>query len=214
MMFYLRSLVIVLFAASLNAYPQIYEPIEEASARYFINLANKDTGEGGNLLKLKAVLLNNYDQQELESVYGVSQADYEILKNHFYEYEAAVKNISVDSALVLFNQWYLQFSNTFYTYSSKRFFSTYKEKILFFSASLSCQCTLELCRKQTVEILNLVRVKNLAYWVVDSYEHNDLQIKYETYFAPSLILFNALNDVRLKIEYEENLLFKLNQFLN
>ncbi|HEU0228465.1 MAG TPA: hypothetical protein VFQ86_12050, partial [Arachidicoccus soli] len=126
MMLNFRLIVLVLFAASINAYPQIYEPIEEASARYFINLADKDTGKGDELLKLKAVLLNNYDQKELESGYGVSQADFEILKNHFYEYEAAIKNISEDSALVLFNQWYLHLSNTFYEYSRKRFFSTEK----------------------------------------------------------------------------------------
>lgn len=214
MMFNFRSLVLVLVAAFINAYAQIYEPIEEASAGYFINLANKDAGEGDDLLKLKAVLVKNYDQKELESGYGVSQADFEILKNHFYEYEAAIKNISEDSALVLFNQWYLHLSNTFYEYSRKRFFSTEKEKIIFFSASLSCQCTLELCKKQTIETLNLVRTKNLVYWIVDSYQHNDLQIEYETFFAPSLILFSALNVVRLKMEYEENLLFKLNQFLN
>ena len=78
---------------------------------------------------------------------------------------------------------------------------------------MSCQCTLEMCRKQTIEILNLAKEKNLDYWIVDSYEHNDLQIKYETLFAPSVIVFDERNKVLLKIEYDENLLPKLSEFI-
>ena len=36
--------------------------------------------------------------------------DFDSLKNHFKEYESSIKNISKDSALVLFNQWYLYLS--------------------------------------------------------------------------------------------------------
>ncbi len=56
---------------------------------------------------------------------------------------------------------------------------------------MSCHCTLEMCKKQTIEILNLAKEKNLDYWIIDSYEHNELQIKYETLFAPSVILFDG-----------------------
>ncbi|MFZ1798866.1 MAG: hypothetical protein WAU24_03300, partial [Chitinophagaceae bacterium] len=117
-------------------------------------------------------------------------------------------------ALVLFNQWYLDLSNTFYNYADEKFFSSNKVKILFFSASMSCQCTLEMCKKQTIEILTLVKEKNLDYWIVDSYEHNDLQIKYETFFAPSLIVFDSDNKVLHKIEYDEKMLEHLTMFLN
>jgi hypothetical protein len=48
----------------------------------------------------------------------------------------------------------------------------------------------------------------------DSYEHNALQIKYETFFAPSLVLFDGNNKVLYKIEYDENLLSKLGEFIN
>ena len=136
-----------------------------------------------DLIKLKDLLSQKYDKVELETKYQILQNDFDSLKNHFNEYEYSIKNISSDSALVLFNYWYLHFSNTFYNYADEKFFSSNKTKILFFSASMSCQCTLEMCRKQTIEILKLANENNLDYWIVDSYEHNELQIKYETFFA-------------------------------
>jgi len=70
-----------------------------------------------------------------------------------------------------------------------------------------------MCKKQTIEILNLAKEKNLDYWIIDSYEHNELQIKYETLFAPSVVVFDERNKVLLKIEYDENLLPKLSEFI-
>ncbi|MFZ1519910.1 MAG: hypothetical protein WAU11_14100 [Ignavibacteriaceae bacterium] len=209
--FYLVVLVVIV--VSVTASSQVYESIEETAAKYFIILSNKDSDAENNLLKLKEMLFKNYDKAELESKYEVSINDFDSLKNHFNEYESTIKNISKDSALVLFNQWYLHFSNTFYNYADEKFLSSNKVRILFFSASMSCQCTLEMCKKQTIEILNLANEKNLDYWIVDSFEHNELQIKYETLFAPSLVLFDVNNNVLHKIEYDEEMLIKLSRFL-
>ena len=208
-----RLLVFVFFAVSINIYSQVYESIEKTAAQYFVNLSTKDSKSDDDLLKLKEMLFRNYDKAELESKYEVSINNFDSLKNHFKEFGSTIKNISKDSALVLFNQWYLHLSNTFYKYANEKFFSLSKTKILFFSASMSCQCTLEMCRKQTIEILNLTKEENLDYWIVDSYEHNDLQIKYETLFAPSVILFDKSNNVLNKIEYDENLLHKLSEII-
>ena len=204
----------VVIAVSINASSQVFESIEKAAAQYFINLSNKSSDADNDLIKLKDLLFQNYDKVEFESKYQTSINQFDSLKNHFNEYESTIKNISKDSALVLFNQWYLHFSNTFYNYADEKFFSSNKIKILFFSASMSCQCTLEMCKKQTIEILNLAKEKNLDYWIVDSYEHNDLQIKYETFFAPSLVVFDANNNVLHKIEYDEEMIIKLSQFLS
>jgi hypothetical protein len=213
MLFKFYLVVLVVLAVSVNTSSQIFESIEETAAKYFISLSNKDSDAENNLLKLKEMLFKNYNKAELESKYDVSINDFDSLKNHFNDYESTIKNISKDSALVLFNQWYLHFSNTFYNYADEKFFSSSITKILFFSASMSCQCTLEMCKKQTIEILNLAKEENLDYWIVDSYEHNDLQIKYETLFAPSVVVFDQRNKVLLKIEYNENLLSKLSEFI-
>ncbi len=209
--FYL--VVLVVLAVSVNTSSQVFESIENASAQYFINLSKNSSEADNYLIELKNLLFQNYDRVELESKYQTSIIQFDSLKNHFNQYELSIKNISSDSASVLFNQWYLHFSNTFYNYAEEKFFSSNKSKILFFSASMSCQCTLEMCKKQTIEILNLAREKSLDYWIVDSFEHNELQIKYETLFAPSLILFDGNNNVLLKIEYDENLLPRLSEFI-
>ena len=209
--FYL--IVSVVIIVSVNIYSQVYESIENAAAKYFINLSNKSSNSDNDLIKLQDLLYQKYDNVELETKYQIQQNDFDSLKNHFDEYQSSIKNISSDSALVLFNYWYLHFSNTFYNYADEKFFSSNKTKILFFSASMSCQCTLEMCRKQTIEILKLAKEKILDYWIVDSYEHNELQIKYETLFAPSVIVFNAKNEVLYKIEYNEKMLVNLDDFL-
>ena len=209
-----KLVALVFIVVSINIYSQIYESIEKAAAQYFINLSSKSSDADNDLIKLKDLLFQNYDTVELQSKYQTSIINFDSLKNHFNEYEATIKNISKDSALVIFNQWYLHFSNLFYNYADEKFFSSNKTKLLFFSTSMSCHCTLEMCKKQTIEILNLAKEKNLDYWIIDSYEHNELQIKYETLFAPSLIIFDGKNKALYKIEYQENMIEKLTDYLN
>lgn len=209
--FYLVVLVVI--SVSINTSSQVFESIEKTAAQYFINLSNKSSDADNDLVKLKDLLFKNWNKAEFEDKYLISITAFDSLKNHFSDYATTIKNISQDSALVLFSQWYLHFSNTFYNYADEKFFSLNKTKILFFSASMSCHCTLEMCKNQTIEILKLAKEKNLDYWIVDSYEHNKLQIKYETLFAPSVIVFNANNEVLYKIEYEEKMLVYLDDFL-
>lgn len=213
MLLNLRLFVLVVIVVSINSYSQVYESIEKAASQYFIHLSDKNSDTYSDLIELKNLLVQSYDKTEFESKYQISSNDFDSLKNHFNDYKSKLKNITKDSALVLFNQWYLHFSNLFYNYADEKFFSSNKTKILFFSASISCQCTLEMCKNQTIEILNLAKEKNLDYWIIDSYEHNELQIKYETLFAPAVVVFNGRNEVILKIEYDNGLLPKLNEFL-
>jgi hypothetical protein len=192
---------------------QYYEEIGKDAEKYFLSLANDNSKSEIRFEKLKSSLYLDIDKETIEKTYQVPKHGLDSLKNHFDEYESSIKSISSDSALVLFNHWYLHFSNTFYNYADEKFFAANETKILFFSASISCACTLEMCRKQSIEILNLVKEKGLDCWIVDSYEHNDLQIKYETFFAPSLIIFDSDNVVLYKIEYDENMFTNLNKYL-
>ena len=77
---------------------------------------------------------------------------------------------------------------------------------------MSCQCTLDMCRKQTVEILNLAKELDLNFWIVDSYEHNELQIKYETLFAPAVVVLDKSGNVLSKIEYDEKMINLLSNY--
>jgi len=212
MLFKFYLVVLVVLAVSVKISSQVFESIENASAQYFIHLSNKSSDAENDLINLKNLLFQSYNKAELENKYQTSIIQFDSLKNHFNEYESKTKNISKDSALVLFNQWYLHFSNLFYNYADEKFFSSNNTKILFFSTSMSCHCTLEMCKKQTVEILDLAKEMNLDYWIVDSYEHNELQIKFETLFASAAVVFDKSGNVLLKIEYDENLLPRLSEF--
>ncbi|HMU43022.1 MAG TPA: hypothetical protein PKA80_06960 [Ignavibacteriaceae bacterium] len=192
---------------------QNYQSLEKKSADVLISLSKNDSGYKTTIEELKSVLFEDIDGEILEGTYLITPAAFDSLKYHFSQFQKESENISPDSSLVLFNNWYLHLQNLFYDYNKEKFFSSNKTKILFFSASMSCQCTLEMCRKQTIEILKLAKEKNLDYWIVDSYEHNDLQIKYETFFAPSLVLFDGNNNVLTKIEYDENMIAQLDNYL-
>lgn len=216
MKIYFKYVAFVLIAVSINTYSQVYESIEEIAAQYFISLSNKDSDAENNLSKLKELLYRNYDKAELGSKYQISINDFDSLKKHFNEYEITIKNLSPDSALVLFNGWYLHFQNSFYDYSKQKFFTSNKMKILFFGTSMSCYCTLKMSREQTVELLKFIIENGEKYdcWVIDSYWHNELQIDYMTLFAPSVIVFSGDNEVLYKIEYEEKMLEILLAYLN
>jgi len=209
-----KLFLIFLLLISSNGFAQLYESIETEAANLLLDLSNHNSLSSTDFEGLKVILKNADSSNELEIKYQVNLQEVDSLQNHLQLFLSEFEKISSDSALVLFNKWYLHFSNTFYNYADEEFFSSNKTKILFFSTSMSCYCTLEMCKKKTIGILNLAKEKNLDYWIVDSYEHNDLQIKYETFFAPSLIVFDSNNNVLYKIEYDEKMITLLTALLN
>ncbi|PJA96616.1 MAG: hypothetical protein CO129_05625 [Ignavibacteriales bacterium CG_4_9_14_3_um_filter_34_10] len=209
-----KLFLIFLLLISSNGFAQLYESIETEAANLLLDLSNHKSLSSTDFEGLKVILKNADSSNELEIKYQVNLQEVDSLQNHLQLFLSEFEKISSDSALVLFNKWYLHFSNTFYNYADEEFFSSNKTKILFFSTSMSCYCTLEMCKKKTIGILNLAKEKNLDYWIVDSYEHNDLQIKYETFFAPSLIVFDSNNNVLYKIEYDEKMITLLTALLN
>lgn len=207
-----RAVTSFVIIINLSAYPQYYEKLEESATNYFISISKADQNSDAEFNNLNNILFTQIAEETLIKTYQTTLKDLDSLRNHFKEYESELRNISSDSALVLFNYWYLHFSNTFYNYAEEKFFSSDKVKLLLFSASVSCACTLEMCRKQTSELINFAKQNGYEFWIVDSYENNQLQIEYETLFAPSVIVFDGNNKVLLKIEYDENMITKLSNY--
>lgn len=195
---------------------QYFESVGKKAERILISLSEGDSLNPSNLNALKNILSSEIEDEVTKSYTDVNLRSIDSLKTHLDEFESEAQNISTDSVFVLFNNWFLHFQNIFYNYSKEKFFSSNKTKILFFSTSMSCHCTLEMCKNQTVELLKLIHENNneYDYWVIDSYWHNDLQIKYETLFAPSVIVFDGNNQVLYKIEYEEKMLTQLTDYLD
>ena len=207
-------IILLLISTSIiNA--QYFDSVENESERILVSLSDGNSVNPTDLTELKNLLSSDFENDVSEFITLINQQSIDSLRNHLTEFESELKNISTDSAFVLFNDWYLHLQNIFYEYSKEKFFSSDQRKILFFSTSMSCHCTLEMCKKQLVEILKLKRETGDSYsfLVVDSYWNNDLQLKYETYFAPSALVFNQSNELILKIEYEEEMIEQLSVFL-
>ena len=208
-------IILLMFITGI-ARAQYFESVEKETERILISLSDGDSLNSSELARLKNLLDSKIDDEVSRSFPNVNSRSIDSLKNHLNEFESEAKNIPTDSAFVIINDWYLHFRNIFYEYSKQKFFSSGKTKILFFSTSMSCYCTLKMSREQTVELLKFISENPEDYdcWIVDSYWYNDLQIKYETLFAPSVIVFNGSNEVLYKIEYEEKMLVQLADYFN
>jgi len=216
MLIKITSALIILLVNSGIVNAQFFESVEKKAERILISLSGGDSLKSSELTELKNLLTTYVEKNSSESNLDVNQQSIDSLTNHLTEFESELKKISTDSAFVLFNDWYLHFQNIFYEYSKEKFFSSPKQKILFFSTSMSCYCTLKLSREQTVQLIKYVAENNdkYDYWIIDSFWYNELQIEHLTLFAPSVIVFNANNEVLFKIEYEEKMIAQLTEYFN
>jgi hypothetical protein len=209
------ALIIILVNAEIVS-AQFFEAVEKEAERILISLSDGKSVDPSSLNELNG-LLSSVAEKDLAGYSSlVNKHSIDSLKNHLIKFKSELKNISTDSAFVLFNDWYLHFQNIFYEYSKEKFFSSPKQKFLFFSTSMSCYCTLKMSREQTVELYKYVAENSgkYDYWIIDSYWHNELQIEYMTLFAPSVIVFNGDNEVLHKIEYDEKMIAQLTDYLN
>jgi len=208
--------IIVLIFSTIIVKAQSFESVKNEAERILILLSEGDSLNPSELNELRNLVSAEIRDEISKSFPDIDQKNIDSLKIHLNEFESELKNISTDSAFVQFNDWYLHFQNIFYNYSKQKFFSSNKQKILFFSTSMSCYCTLKMSRIQTAELLKFISLNpdKYHYWIIDSYWYNELQIEYEALFAPSVIIFDSNDQVLYKIEYEEKMLVRLENFLN
>ncbi len=208
--------VIIVIVICRTEYAQTYEQIEQNSSDVLLLLSAKDSSAYSSIEELGNFFNKNITQVSLDNGSSNQDENYLSLKDSFDEFYSLHKNISFDSALVLFNQWYLKLNNSYYDFAVDKFFSSQKTKILFFSTSMSCYCTLEMCKNQLIDILKFVKTNNnkYDYLVIDAYKKDELSLKYETLFTPSVIVFNGNNEVIHKIEYDENMITSLNSYIS
>jgi hypothetical protein len=213
----LELYIIIFFFSSILVSAQSEFPfnLENTASDVILAVASNNSSPSDETSAIYPYYYSNTDTVEFEKAYAASYTSYDSLKKFITGLKDEFNNINNDSALVLLNQYYLHISRTFYDYFKNKFFSSTKTKIIFFSASVSCPCTLEMCKNQLIDILKFKIDNNNKYdfWVIDSYWNNDLQIKYDTFFAPTVLVLNCDNEIIDKIEYEEQMINKLTNFL-
>lgn len=117
---------------------------------------------------------------------------------------------NVDSLKKAFRTVNNKFNASTYKYFYDKIIKSRGKKIIIFSTSMSCECTLEQCYKQESEVQEFCRDNNYEYVVIDTWEDSELQKKHNVGFIPTVILLNSTNNEQKRFVREEKLSNKLN----
>ncbi len=197
------------------AYAQSFELIEKEAEKILLSLADNNPVDQPSMTKLSNLVSSAIENDSIEYVPKIHSQAIDSLAIHLSEFESQTKNITPDSSFVLFNDWYLHLQNVFYNYEKQKYLSSGKPKIILFSTSVSCYCTLKMSREQTADFIKVMsgNPDNYDYWIIDSYWNNELQIEYDTFFSPSVIILNDKNSLINKIEYDDKMVPKLSAYI-
>jgi len=164
-------------------------------------------------LKSDKILLNsiNADKEHKNKI--------EQLIKSFKTFEEFFRSIpEVDTLKKVFRFVNNEFSSQFGNYLLDELKKSSKKKIILFSTSMSCECTLEMCYKQEAEIQKLLKENPdmFDYAVVDYFTNFDLQSKYEIGFIPTVVVLDSKNKevkriVREELEINKIILGELNE---
>lgn len=123
--------------------------------------------------------------------------------------------LTVDTLKKLFRVVNNKFNSLFGNYLLDELKKSSKGKIIIFSTSMSCECTLEMCYKQEAEIQKLQKENPdlFDYSVVDCFTNFDLQSKYEVGFIPVVLVLDEKGKEVKRYVREESLYSKLNEYL-
>lgn len=138
------------------------------------------------------------------------------LLNSFKAFEKFYRSRpKVDTLKKVFRTVNIEFNSLFGNYFFDELKNSSKKKIIVFSTSMSCECTLEMCYKQEAEIQKLQKENPVLYdyAVVDCFTNFDLQSKYEVGFIPVVLVLDEKNREIKRFVREENLLPQLKNLL-
>lgn len=191
------------------------EKIAQINIAFLKNVCpNKSTiNELGKLLKeLKEEKTFPKSFSESESAHKKGKRPFE----SFNVFEKIFMNYpKIDTLKKVFRDVNNQFNSLFGDYFLDDLRKLSKKKIILFSTSMSCECTLEMCYQQESEIQQLLKENpGLSdYAVVDCFMNFDLQAKYEIGFIPTVVILDPKNKELKRFVREENLYSKLSEYL-
>ncbi len=185
-----------------------------------------------NILFLKNDYPNNSNIDELDKLLNTLKQEkklpkaYLTMKDYENEKEGLIKSFKtfekfyrskpvIDTLNKVFRVVNNEFNTLFGNYFLDELKNSSKKKIIIFSTSMSCECTLEMCYKQESETQILLKENSglFDYAVVDSYSNYDFQNEYKVGFIPTIILIDSNNKELKRFVRDENLYSELNTIL-
>jgi hypothetical protein len=208
---------LLIFTSLLKTEPStdLIRETREKFAEINISFLKNNYPEAASINELGNLLNNLKQANELPKVISVKKdfknrivklIDYYKTFEKFYQDKPDVDTLKKVFRVVN-NEFNTQFGNYFIDELKK--FS--KKKIILFSTSMSCECTLEMCYKQEAEIQKLLKENPnmFDYAVVDCFTNFDLQSKYEIGFIPTVIVLSSKNKEVKRIVREEHEIEKI-----
>lgn len=202
----MRRIILILsvFAISLFAQNKI-EEVRERVTEINIGFLNSLQHSVNQIAELKN-LLNSVDNKDFNFRHTIEVLnDYKTLLNN---------ENNVDSLKKAFRSVNNKFNSAAYNYFYDKLIKSSKQKILIFSTSMSCECTLEMCYQQEAEVQKFCKENYYDYAVIDTWEDFEIQQKYKVGFVPTVILLNPDNNELKRFTRMENLYPQLSSLVN
>lgn len=145
-------------------------------------------------------LLNSFYADE-ETKFEISEiiTEFEIFLDSLNQAE------NVDSLKKAFRAVNNKFNSLSYKHFYEKAVNSSKQKILVFSTSMSCECTLEMCYQQEAEVQKFCKENNYDYAVIDTWEDYEIQQKHKVGFVPTIIFLDSNNTEIKRFIREESL---------
>jgi hypothetical protein len=191
-------LLLFVFCTSIIARHDL-ENIREQFAKINISLLNSAPPSLRKIEDLKQLII---------SINDISNEQYDLtecIKELEYFTEVINNESNVDSLKKCFRSVNNKFNSITGIYFYNRVINSSNKKIIVFSTSMSCECTLEQCYRQEAEVQKFCSENNYEYAVVDCWEEFEPQQKYDVGFIPTILVLDEKNSITGKYVRSEKL---------
>jgi len=214
--------IILIFTSSIKTEPpaDLIKETREKIAQINISFLKNDYPEAASINKLGKLLNKLKQEKKLSKTISVNKDFENGLVKAIDPYKTFEKFFQskpeVDTLKKTFRVVNNEFNSLFGNYFLDELRKSTKIKIIIFSTSISCECTLEMCYKQETEIQKLQKENPdlFDYAVIDTWVNSELQQKHGVGFIPTILILDSKNKEVKRFEREESVNEIINYILN
>lgn len=202
-----KLLILTLFSVSVFAQSNI-DKLRNTISEINIDFLYSKLPDEKKLTELEYLLNSFYADEETKFETSEIITEFEIFLDSLNQAEY------VDSLKKVFRYVNNKFNSLSYKHFYEKAFNSSKQKILVFSTSMSCECTLEMCYQQEAEVQKFCRENDYEYAVIDTWTNSDLQNEYKAGFVPTVIILDSENKEIKRFIRSESLYTKFIELIN